>query len=148
MAIYKQRGSNAPITRIQANRIISNACVEAGINTRLGTHTLRKTFGYYFYNETKDIALLQDILNHSAPSVTLRYIGINQDRIDFLFTFILFINRNCNNFALNCKDFSKTLKVFRKNADIYHVTQLALCYMFGYILDALYRLVIKHNSIF
>ncbi len=48
----------------------------------IGTHTLRKTFGYHFYKETKDVALLQNIFNHSAPSVTLRYIGINQDIID------------------------------------------------------------------
>ena len=55
---------------------------KAGITSRIGTHTLRKTFGYHFYKEKKDIALLQSILNHSSPSVTLRYIGINQDIID------------------------------------------------------------------
>ena len=76
-----QRGAKA-ITRIQAYRIISNACFEAGIEARIGTHTLRKTFGYHFYQKNKDIALLQSILNHSAPSVTLRYIGITQDIID------------------------------------------------------------------
>ena len=76
-----QRGGK-PITRIQAYRIICNAYSKAGITVRIGTHTLRKTFGYHFYNKTKDIALLQYIFNHSAPSVTLRYIGINQDIID------------------------------------------------------------------
>lgn len=76
-----QRGSN-PITRIQAYRIINHACQKAGINAHVGTHTLRKTFGYHFYQEKKDVALLQCIFNHSAPSVTLRYIGINQDIID------------------------------------------------------------------
>jgi len=76
-----QRGGK-PITRIQAYRIICNACSKAGITFRIGTHTLRKTFGYHFYNKTKDVALLQCIFNHSAPSVTLRYIGINQDIID------------------------------------------------------------------
>lgn len=76
-----QRGGN-PISRIQAYRIICSACLQAGITTRIGTHTLRKTFGYHFYNKTKDIALLQCIFNHSAPSVTLKYIGINQDIID------------------------------------------------------------------
>lgn len=76
-----QRGSK-PITRIQAYRIICNACVNAGITARIGTHTLRKTFGYHFYQENKDVALLQCIFNHSAPSVTLKYIGINQDIID------------------------------------------------------------------
>ena len=76
-----QRGDK-PITRIQAYRIINNACQKAGITTHIGTHTLRKTFGYHFYQEKKDVALLQCIFNHSAPSVTLRYIGINQDIID------------------------------------------------------------------
>ena len=76
-----QRGTH-PISRIQAYRIICKACINAGITARVGTHTLRKTFGYHFYQENKDIALLQCIFNHSAPSVTLKYIGINQDIID------------------------------------------------------------------
>ena len=76
-----QRGNKA-ISRIQAYRIICSACVGAGITTHIGTHTLRKTFRYHFYQENKDVALLQCIFNHSAPSVTLRYIGINQDIID------------------------------------------------------------------
>jgi site-specific recombinase XerD len=48
----------------------------------IGTHTLRKTFGYHFYKKTKHVAMLQDIFNHSAPIVTKRYIGISQDEID------------------------------------------------------------------
>lgn len=76
-----QKGGKS-ISRIQAYRIICNACVNAGIKARIGTHTLRKTFGYHFYQENKDIALLQQIFNHSASSVTLKYIGINQDIID------------------------------------------------------------------
>lgn len=80
--LFESRKGNKPITRIQAYRIITRACIQAGITSRIGTHTLRKTFGYHFYKEKKDIALLQCILNHSAPSVTLRYIGINQDIID------------------------------------------------------------------
>lgn len=76
-----QKGGKS-ITRVQAYRIISKACFKAGIKARIGTHTLRKTFGYHFYQENKDVALLQQIFNHSAPSVTLRYVGINQDIID------------------------------------------------------------------
>jgi hypothetical protein len=34
------------------------------------------------YQKTKDVALLQQLFKHSAPSVTLRYIGINQDIMD------------------------------------------------------------------
>lgn len=49
----------------------------------IGTHTMRKTFGYHHYKQFNDIALLQNILNHSSPSITLRYIGISQEEIDF-----------------------------------------------------------------
>lgn len=69
------------LSRISAYRIINNACKEAQIDGRFGTHTLRKTFGYHFYKKFKDIALLQKILNHSHPSITLRYIGIEQEDI-------------------------------------------------------------------
>ena len=77
-----QKGDNKPITRVQAYRILTKAAEIVGINGEIGTHTLRKTFGYHFYQKTKDVALLQELFNHSAPSVTLRYIGINQDIID------------------------------------------------------------------
>ncbi len=80
--LFKSRKGNNHITRIQAYRIIKNVCIQGNIKSNSGTHTLRKTFGYHFYKQTKDIALLQSILNHSSPSVTMRYIGINQDIID------------------------------------------------------------------
>lgn len=76
-----RKGNNKPITRIQAYRILNNAGEKIGLE-EIGTHTLRKTFGYHFYNQTKDIALLQELFNHASPSITLRYIGINQDKID------------------------------------------------------------------
>lgn len=80
--LFKSRkGINKPITTTQAYRIIVNAGLNVGIRN-IGTHTMRKTFGYHHYKKFKDIALLQEIFNHSSPSITLRYIGVNQDRID------------------------------------------------------------------
>jgi integrase len=50
----------------------------------LGTHTLRKTYGYHFYQDKgdKSLGLLQDLFNHASQSITLRYIGISQDQKD------------------------------------------------------------------
>ncbi len=73
---------NNRLDRSNAYRIIKNACEQAGVSAKVGTHTLRKTFGYHHYKQYKDIALLQKIFNHAAPYVTLRYIGIEQDQID------------------------------------------------------------------
>lgn len=50
--------------------------------TDIGTHTLRKTFGYHYYQQTHDIASLMVIFNHSSEAITKRYIGINRDIIE------------------------------------------------------------------
>ncbi|EPH92129.1 site-specific recombinase, phage integrase family [Enterococcus faecalis 06-MB-DW-09] len=47
----------------------------------IGTHSLRKTFGYSYYKKTKDLTSLMKILNHSYQSVTLRYIGIEEEEL-------------------------------------------------------------------
>lgn len=80
--LFENNKTSKPITRIQAYRIINKACLEVGIVDNVGTHTLRKTFGYHFYQEYKDIALLQYIFNHSSQRITLMYIGITQEMID------------------------------------------------------------------
>lgn len=77
--LFKSRsGKNQPITRQRAYQILKKACSQNGIYN-VGTHTLRKTFGYHMYKKTKDVALLMEIFNHSSPDITLRYIGINQE---------------------------------------------------------------------
>lgn len=68
--------------RSQVYRFINEACKELGIEGDFGTHTMRKTFGYHFYQDTKDVVMLQKIFNHSSPAVTLHYIGITQESID------------------------------------------------------------------
>ncbi len=80
--LFRSReGANRPITRARAYQILRAAATRHGLK-HIGTHTLRKTFGYHFYRQTKNVALLQEIFNHADQSVTLRYIGINQDEMD------------------------------------------------------------------
>lgn len=74
-----QKGGH--VKRVRAYEILKEAGEKVGIG-EIGTHTLRKTFGYHFYKKFKDVAMLQTIFGHSAPSITLRYIGISQDEID------------------------------------------------------------------
>lgn len=69
------------LKRVQVYRILNWAADQCDLE-EIGTHTLRKTFGYHFYQKTHDVAMLQNIFNHAYPSLTLRYIGINQDMID------------------------------------------------------------------
>ena len=75
------RVRNKAVSREYAYRVIHDAGVHFGLNN-LGTHTMRKTFGYHFYLQTKDIVLLMRIFNHNDQSKTLRYIGIEQSTIN------------------------------------------------------------------
>jgi len=70
------------LDRSQVYRFLNEACKTTGLKINVGTHTMRKTFGYHHYKQFNDVALLQKILNHSSPAITLRYIGIEQDEID------------------------------------------------------------------
>lgn len=74
--LFKSQRTGLPIKRIRVYRILNEAAKRAGLEG-IGTHTLRKTFGYHFYKNTRDVAILKELFNHSAPSVTLRYIGIS-----------------------------------------------------------------------
>lgn len=88
-ALFITRFKNR-MDRFTAYRIIKSACKESGLQEKVGTHTMRKTFGYHHYQKFKDVAILQKIFNHSSPQITLRYIGIEQDQIDESYTnFIL-----------------------------------------------------------
>lgn len=78
--IPSRKGGNS-ISRIQAYRVLNDAAEVCGLE-EIGTHTLRKTFGYHFYKRTHDVALLMSLFNHSAPSITLRYIGITDQTKD------------------------------------------------------------------
>ncbi|MDR4919083.1 tyrosine-type recombinase/integrase [Bacillus pseudomycoides] len=79
--LFPSRKGNQPISKIQAYRQLQKAGDFADVES-IGTHTMRKTFGYWFYKQTKDVAMLQDILNHSTPQITLKYIGINKEEED------------------------------------------------------------------
>ena len=73
---------NNRMERVAAYYIIRTACEKANIKAKIGTHSMRKTFGYHHYKKFKDLAILQKIFNHSTPQTTLRYIGIEQEQID------------------------------------------------------------------
>jgi integrase len=85
-------GSPKPISRQQASNIITDACFRLGLRgrdeegklngMRINTHSLRKTFAYWFYKENPSkLAYLQSVLNHSDETTTLRYIGIEEEEI-------------------------------------------------------------------
>ncbi len=74
-------GVKRSISTTQAYRRLKAVANDLGIED-FGTHSLRKSFGYHYYKQNKDIAKLMTIFNHSSEAITMRYIGITQEAID------------------------------------------------------------------
>ena len=79
---HTQDGSLKSLSRQQVWAILSTAAHLSGISLSIGTHTMRKTFGYFRYIDGQPVEQLQKIFNHSHPAITLAYIGITKEIID------------------------------------------------------------------
>jgi integrase len=78
----KGKEKSRPITRRRALQILKEAGEAVGLEN-IGTHSLRKTFGYHVYQKTGgNLGLVQKLLNHSSGADTLRYIGIDREEMD------------------------------------------------------------------
>ncbi len=89
--IFKSRkGSDEHITVTQAYRILKEASGVVGIEN-FGTHSLRKTWGFWTYKASKyNIGLIMSIFSHSSQAISLRYIGIDQESKDELYSLVQF----------------------------------------------------------
>ena len=77
-----RRDGQYRITKRHALRVLANAARNCRLNYKIGTHSLRKTFGYIQHQNGTSIELIQRMLNHSSPEITLAYIGITRDDMD------------------------------------------------------------------
>ncbi|MBC7121472.1 MAG: site-specific integrase [Candidatus Methanosuratus sp.] len=79
------KGELKPITRIAAWQMLNRYANMVGLDEGIGTHTLRKTFGYHLYKKGVALDYIQKMLNHSSPAITLRYIGITQEQLNDIY---------------------------------------------------------------
>jgi integrase len=78
-------GTLQSITRIAAWQMLNRYANMVGLDDGIGTHTLRKTFGYHLYKKGVALEYIQKMLNHSSPAITLRYIGITQEQLNDIY---------------------------------------------------------------
>ena len=71
-----KRGSIA-MNRQTAHEILKKAFTAAGLNGKLATHSLRKSFAQRLYEESSDIYLVQELLGHKSVATTQKYLGVN-----------------------------------------------------------------------
>jgi integrase len=84
--LFKSRkGINKPITIQAVNNYIKKWCKIINLKGNYGAHTLRKTWGYHarMYHGA-GFELICKRFNHRDPSVTMRYLGIEDKEIHSL----------------------------------------------------------------
>lgn len=74
--LFPSRKGNSHISTTQAYRILTNKLLG---RDDIGTHTMRKTYGYHVYKATKDIVSLMEDFGHASQAITKKYIGITEE---------------------------------------------------------------------
>ena len=82
--LFKSRkGGNEPLKVSSVNSMIKEWCRSINLTGRYGTHSLRKSFGYI---QRKKFGVSWEVLckrfNHSSPSVTVTYLGIEDKEVN------------------------------------------------------------------
>ena len=77
---------NIPLNRKSVDRILKGIADDLGLNMRVSTHTLRKTWAYHQMvmsnNDPRKLILLSKMMGHSSVTITLDYIGITEEEIE------------------------------------------------------------------
>ena len=69
-----KKGKKLSVRYIQ--EMVGRIAKKAGIDKNITPHTLRHTFGTFFYRQTKDIETLRKILGHADISTTQIYVTL------------------------------------------------------------------------
>ena len=73
----RHNSGTVPMHRQTAHAVLKNAFIAAGLNGKLATHSLRKSFAQRLYDKSGDIYLVQALLGHKNISTTQKYLGVN-----------------------------------------------------------------------
>ena len=77
--LFPSRNKNGTVAmnRQTAHEMLKAAFMTAGLNGKLATHSLRKSFAQRVYEQSGDIYLVQELLGHRNVATTQKYIGVN-----------------------------------------------------------------------
>lgn len=85
-----QKGKNIPLSRYRAYSILKEAEQKLELGNHFSCHSLRKTFGYHAWKNGESPIVIMTIFNHSSFEITKRYLFIEQDDKDMLYSRIQF----------------------------------------------------------
>jgi site-specific recombinase XerD len=78
-----RKGTNQPISKVQAWKILHEAVVTNELTGTLGTHMMRKTFANRLYERLgHDLFKTQKALGHHNVNSTVQYLHVDQEEIN------------------------------------------------------------------
>ena len=87
--LFPSQKGNDSITERTLYSIIKSIAEEAGIKQNIGSHSLRKSWGFWCWHEAEDkkkaLVILQQCFNHKDTLTTERYIGILDEEISDMY---------------------------------------------------------------
>lgn len=79
--LFPTRHGKGLMTRQNAHKMLKAAFVSAGLNGKLATHTMRKSFAQRLYHRTGDIFCVQEMLGHQSVRTTQDYLGVDYQKV-------------------------------------------------------------------
>ena len=76
-----QQGVEVSMTRQLAHVVLKAAFETSGLNGKLATHSLRKTYAQRLYAETGDIFCVKEMLGHKNVVTTQAYLGVDYQKV-------------------------------------------------------------------
>ncbi|WP_319784484.1 tyrosine-type recombinase/integrase [Oceanisphaera sp. IT1-181] len=81
-ASNRSKALGKPITRFAVAKAFKEVGERNSVQVNIGTHSMRKTRGYFMHSAGVPIERIAAMLNHSSPATTMRYIGLDQEVLD------------------------------------------------------------------
>jgi len=102
--LFVSRKGNAAMTRKTGHIVLKEAFEHAGLNGKLATHSLRKSFAQRVYDASGDVVLVQELLGHADIVTTRKYLGVSYQKAQRVVEAIETGNRNTIGISLHSPD--------------------------------------------
>ena len=73
----RHKSGTVPMHRQTAHQMLKKTFIAAGLNGKIATHSLRKSFAQRVYEQSGDIYLVKELLGHRNVATTQSYLGVN-----------------------------------------------------------------------
>ena len=79
--LFVSRQGGGALTRGQAHKVLEAAFTTAGLNGKLATHSMRKSYAQRMYDALGDIYAVKEVLGHKSVETTKKYLGMSYQKL-------------------------------------------------------------------